>query len=213
MYIFLFGIVIAVIVFLGVLLYIKNSQHTVPTVQHTIPTVQHAIPTVQHTIPTVQHTIPTVQHTIPTVQHTIPTVQHTIPTVQHTIPTVQHTVPTVQHVIPTTISRPFKIQSVATGLYYGDMGMTKKITDATVFNENSTHNLTTGGSEWAIKYAESNGKAMLTNDSGTAGYIINTQPKTGGGPALASSPFMSIQSVANALSSANYNTFQVVKVY
>ena len=200
--IYLFGIVIVVIVFFGVFMLIKNSSHKITHANTTANTYATTTTNANKTV-----NIPPITPPVITPPAT-PTVNTPTPTVITPPAT-----PTVNTPTPT-VSKSFNIQSVATKLYYGDKGMTPNINNAIIFTENAAHNLTTNETEeWGLKYVELNGKAMLTNDSETAGYIINTPPASSGGPALENSPFIAISSVADALSPENSNTFQVVKVY
>ena len=194
----IFAMVLAIIVFFGILLFIKPA-HVNTNANTSVNT--RAITNAPTVNPTLNVNNPPMTNPLPTYQTQTPTTQ---------TPTYPSTTQAQTQAI---INRPFKIQSVATGLYYSDKGMTPKIADAIIFTESPTHNLMTDKSEWTIKYAELNGRAILTNDSGTAGYIINTPQKTSGGPALASSPFIGIPSVAVALLPANAETFEVVKVF
>ena len=103
----------------------------------------------------------------------------------------------------------FRIKSLATGYYLGDNGMNAVSANALVFTEIASGNLVLLTSELILKYVEWNGKAMLTNDNQTGGYIAtNTSGHTG-----PSNPFVQISSVQDVLSSNNAREFEVVKEY
>ena len=112
--------------------------------------------------------------------------------------------------IPTQMPTPrFRLKSAATGYYFGDKGMNSVKSNALVFTETASGNLKVSSSEWSLKYVEWNGKAMLTNDTKTGGYIAtNTSGNVG-----PSNPFVQISSVQDVLSSNNASEFEVVKEY
>lgn len=103
----------------------------------------------------------------------------------------------------------FVIQSVATGMYMGDKGFDASTPDeATFFTLTPTKNLATGAETWSLKLADYNGKYMLTNDDGSAAYVVN-QVTEGGGSAPVN-PFVPIPSVQSALGPQTRSMFEVI---